>query len=143
MCISVGGAGMGGREVGPGHSSALEGWRNNSNGPWQVNIDKHKAPQLGNSILKTTTIGEQIQFLHAAAGSHVPSTWIDAINKGYYITLSGLTADNVRKHLSNQWQQVKATWNKSERILHQQEVKEQTTWKRTIQWWNQCKKKII
>eukprot|EP00957_Ditylum_brightwellii_P049819 3777019-Ditylum_brightwellii.AAC.1 len=40
-----------------------------------------------------------MQFLHAAAGSPITSTWIDAISKGYYIMWPGLTADNVRKHL--------------------------------------------
>eukprot|EP00957_Ditylum_brightwellii_P063065 4786387-Ditylum_brightwellii.AAC.1 len=41
-----------------------------------------------------------MQFLHAAAGYPVASTWINAIKKGYYISWPGLTAENVRKHLT-------------------------------------------
>eukprot|EP00957_Ditylum_brightwellii_P159048 12105122-Ditylum_brightwellii.AAC.1 len=40
-----------------------------------------------------------MQFLHAAAGSPVPSTWIDTINNGFFVTWPGLTAANVRKYL--------------------------------------------
>eukprot|EP00957_Ditylum_brightwellii_P191960 14613046-Ditylum_brightwellii.AAC.1 len=40
-----------------------------------------------------------MQFPHAAAGSPVPSTWIDAINNGFFFTWPGLTAANVRKYL--------------------------------------------
>eukprot|EP00957_Ditylum_brightwellii_P146159 11128828-Ditylum_brightwellii.AAC.1 len=40
-----------------------------------------------------------MQFLHEAVGSPVPSTWIDAINQGFFITWPSLTAANVRKYL--------------------------------------------
>eukprot|EP00957_Ditylum_brightwellii_P135003 10293686-Ditylum_brightwellii.AAC.1 len=40
-----------------------------------------------------------MQFLHAAAGYSVPSTWIKAIQKGYNISWPGLTANNVRRYL--------------------------------------------
>eukprot|EP00957_Ditylum_brightwellii_P088363 6731099-Ditylum_brightwellii.AAC.1 len=55
--------------------------------------------QQVNSMLKTTTVKEQMQFLHAAAGYPAPSTWIKAVQKGYYISWPGLTADNVRWYL--------------------------------------------
>ena len=38
-------------------------------------------------------------YLHACAGFPVTTTWIDAINKGWYSIWPGLTASRVRKHL--------------------------------------------
>jgi hypothetical protein len=38
-------------------------------------------------------------FLHAAAGSPTPSTWIPAIKKRFYATWPGLTTQLVSKHL--------------------------------------------
>eukprot|EP00957_Ditylum_brightwellii_P105627 8053758-Ditylum_brightwellii.AAC.1 len=40
-----------------------------------------------------------MQFLHEAVGSPVPLTWIDAIDRGFFLTWPGLTAANVRKYL--------------------------------------------
>jgi hypothetical protein len=40
-----------------------------------------------------------VRFLHAAAGSPVPSTWIRAIQAGHYATWPGLTPELVRKYL--------------------------------------------
>eukprot|EP00957_Ditylum_brightwellii_P177516 13520246-Ditylum_brightwellii.AAC.1 len=71
---------------------ALSGERDQNNGLWRTLLRKQQV----NSMLKTTTIEEQMQFLHAAAGYPVPLTWIKAIQKGYYISWPGLTADNVR-----------------------------------------------
>ena len=77
------------------HELALSGERDKNNGLWRTSLKKQQV----NSMLKTTTIEEQMQFLHAAAGYPVPSTWIKAIQKGYYISWPGLTADNVRRYL--------------------------------------------
>jgi hypothetical protein len=44
-------------------------------------------------------IPELIQYLHTAAFSPVPSTWIAAIQRGFYQSWPGLTAAAVRKHL--------------------------------------------
>jgi hypothetical protein len=44
-------------------------------------------------------IPEVIQYLHAAAFSPVPSTWIAAIQRRFYQSWPGLTAAAVRKHL--------------------------------------------
>jgi hypothetical protein len=52
-----------------------------------------------NSAYHQTNQQDLVRFLHAAAGSPVPSTWIAAIQKGHYATWPGLTDDLVRKHL--------------------------------------------
>eukprot|EP00957_Ditylum_brightwellii_P179373 13664745-Ditylum_brightwellii.AAC.1 len=81
------------------------------------------------------TIGEQIQFLHEAVGSPVPSTWIDAINRGFFITWPGLTADNVRKyfpksratsqgHLEQKWQNIASTKRKETETTEQENTLE-------------------
>jgi hypothetical protein len=77
------------------HEIALNGERDQTNGLWWTSLQKQQV----NSMLKTTTIEEQMQFLHAAAGYPVPSTWIQAIQKGYYISWPGLTAENVQRYL--------------------------------------------
>eukprot|EP00957_Ditylum_brightwellii_P119373 9107003-Ditylum_brightwellii.AAC.1 len=40
-----------------------------------------------------------MQFLHLAVQFSVPSTWMNAIKTGYYLTRPGLSAENIRKHL--------------------------------------------
>ena len=40
-----------------------------------------------------------ISYLHACAGFPVISTWIYAINKGWYSTWPGLTLSRVQKHM--------------------------------------------
>ena len=40
-----------------------------------------------------------MQYLHAAAFSPVPATWIKAIQKGFFTSWPGLTAKAVSKHL--------------------------------------------
>ena len=52
-----------------------------------------------NNVYHTDTMHELIQFLHAACGNPVPSTWIKATDAGHFATWPGLTSDNVRKHL--------------------------------------------
>ena len=51
------------------------------------------------STLETKTASDRIAFLHAAAGYPVLSTWIQAIEKGFYATWPGLTVQAVRRHL--------------------------------------------
>ena len=52
-----------------------------------------------NSVVNTSTKTDLITFLHAAAFSPVPSTFIKAIKHGHFATWPGLTPDAVRKHL--------------------------------------------
>ena len=46
-----------------------------------------------------TNKADHVKFLHAACGSPVPTTWIQAINNGHFLSWPGLTADLVRNHL--------------------------------------------
>jgi hypothetical protein len=47
----------------------------------------------------STTKADHVKFLHAACGSPVPSTWLQAIEDGHFTSWPGLTTDFVRKHL--------------------------------------------
>jgi hypothetical protein len=58
-----------------------------------------------------------VQFLHAACGSPVPSTWIKAIDSGHFATWPGLTANLVRKHLPKSTTTVKGHLNQQRKNL--------------------------
>jgi hypothetical protein len=51
------------------------------------------------SMLAHQTASKHIAFLHAAARYPVPSTWLCAIQKGYFTTWPGLTPSIVKQHL--------------------------------------------
>jgi hypothetical protein len=52
-----------------------------------------------NTTTATTTIADQLQFLHAPCFSPSTSTWIIAIKGGHFTSWPGVTAANVRRHL--------------------------------------------
>jgi hypothetical protein len=58
-------------------------------------ILRHQA----NSTYHQPTQAALVSFLHTAAGSPVPSTWVRAIHAGHFATWPGLTAELVHKHL--------------------------------------------
>eukprot|EP00957_Ditylum_brightwellii_P111137 8474229-Ditylum_brightwellii.AAC.1 len=109
----------------------INGWQDHSNGLWQTKL-KDTTPTV-NSMLKTTTIGEQMHFHHEAVGSPVPSTWINAINQCFFITWPGLTATNVRKylpksratsqgHLEQKWQNIASTKSKQNKTTDEENI---------------------
>jgi hypothetical protein len=67
-----------------------------------------------------------VQFLYAACGSPVPSTWITAINNGHFATWPGLTADLVRKHLPKSMATVKGHLNQKRKNLRSTKPKPDT-----------------
>eukprot|EP00957_Ditylum_brightwellii_P023262 1755137-Ditylum_brightwellii.AAC.1 len=80
----------------------MVGNRDLHNGLWRVNLKKEPAvedTQLATNMQRTTSIDEQIEFLYAAAGYPLLSTWIAAIKKGYYVTWQGINEINGHKHL--------------------------------------------
>jgi hypothetical protein len=56
-------------------------------------------PTANISTLAQQTASNGITFLHAATGYPVLSTWLAAIDQGFYTTWPGLTARAVRQHL--------------------------------------------
>eukprot|EP00957_Ditylum_brightwellii_P184023 14017957-Ditylum_brightwellii.AAC.1 len=101
--------------------SAVNGWQDHSYNLWHTRLVD--TTPTGNAMLKTMTIGEQMQLLHAAAGSPVPSTWIDAINNGFFVIWPGLMAANVRKYLPKSRATNQGHLEQKDRTLHQQKEK--------------------
>jgi len=86
----------------------LHGTRS-ANGLWIMHLTNHTAGyqpartlppvQAHVSAMTSHSIVDQVQFLHAALFSPVPSTLLKAIRNGHFATWPGLTAANVSKHL--------------------------------------------
>ena len=51
------------------------------------------------SAYKIHNIPKLVQFLHACAGFPTTTTWLQAINRGYFMGWPGLTTARVRRHL--------------------------------------------
>jgi hypothetical protein len=94
----------------------INGKRNQADGLWDIDIPSTKSnpsDYTNNTKAKTSehrranavlqlhkTKAELSQYLHAACFSPVPSTFIQAIKKGHFITWPGLTAELlITKHL--------------------------------------------
>jgi hypothetical protein len=85
----------------------MTGPRDPSTGMWQLPLQpqstplspRTSVPPQAHSAYHTSTKPEHVQFLHAAAGYPVPSTWTTAINAGNCTTWPGLDSKLVNKHL--------------------------------------------
>ncbi len=96
----------------------LQGERDNRTGLWQLDLNPaspSKAPSpstntanstyeinfvnSANSVYELVKQGDIVKYLHQACGSPVKSTWLKAIEAGYFTTWPGLTTDLVKKHL--------------------------------------------
>ena len=87
----------------------LQGFRSSTTNLWKIPLQSSNGvpqqplgttmPVQANSAYHTSTQPELIQFMHAACGNPVPSTWIQAITDGNFATWPGLTSDDVCKHL--------------------------------------------
>ena len=86
-------------------SLSLTGSRAGPNSMWMINLlpptinTTNRTIQQMNNVYEVSKQRDIVQYLHKAAFSPVPSTWITAINAGFFATWPGLTADLVRKHL--------------------------------------------
>jgi hypothetical protein len=89
-------------------ATILTGPRDPANGLWKLpladpappNPPLSLAPQhAANSVYELTKKRDIVRYLHQACCSPVSSTWIKAIDAGYFATWPGLTAELVRKHL--------------------------------------------
>jgi hypothetical protein len=110
----------------------LEGQRNLINGLWTLDLQGNTphpllnrsvpettGTQRGGGALKTTKNCEAhsvyecsnkrdlVRFLHAAAFSPVPDTWLTAIQEGYFATWPGITEYLVRNNLPKELATVK------------------------------------
>ena len=83
----------------------LEGKRNHIDGLWDITLNqskpptKHALPSVNAILCLDKTQSELAMFLHAAAGYLTKSSFINAINKGYFSTWPGLTTKLIIKYL--------------------------------------------
>ena len=84
-------------------SLSLYGQRDTTTGMWTVDISAKPHPPTITShchnIYELNKKRDIVTYLHKAAFSPVPSTWIQAIETGFYTSWPGLTPDLVKKHL--------------------------------------------
>ena len=72
---------------------------------WSLDKPDNHDPTLtplqtqANNAYTQKTLRDLVIYLHQAAFSPVTSTWIKAIDEGYFTTWPGLTSELVRKHL--------------------------------------------
>jgi hypothetical protein len=100
-------------QVVPTKQAVMTGWRDRITGLWRVPLQQEvnnintDTTQL--TAADTNAITEKIaanvydlpstiRYLHAAAGFPTKSTWLQAINAGFYATWPMLTTKNVSKH---------------------------------------------
>ena len=74
----------------------LTGTCDPTNGLWRLPLVNPPSPPVipfqCNNAYQTTSTAELMQYLHAAAFSPVQSTWLQAIERGYFQSWPGLTA---------------------------------------------------
>jgi hypothetical protein len=66
-----------------------------------------------NSVYEISKVYDKIQYLHAAAGSPVPSTFVKAIKAGNFTTWPTLTPEHVNKYLEKSEATVKGHVNQT------------------------------
>jgi hypothetical protein len=92
----------------------IQGARHQQNGLWYVDLQNQKQTPMPpllpvpcfpaltghlNNVYELTTKQQIVVYYHKACFSPVPSTWIKAIDAGFFATWPGLTSALVRNHL--------------------------------------------
>jgi hypothetical protein len=93
----------------------MHGQRDLSTGLWTVPLDTNNTKQNEsiNSVYEISKVYDKIQYLHAAAGSPVPSTFVKAIKAGNFTTWPTLTPEHVNKYLEKSEATVKGHLNQT------------------------------
>jgi hypothetical protein len=79
----------------------MHGQSDHTTGLWTVPLDANsiKKDESINSVYEISKVYDAIQYLHAAAGSPVPSTFVKAIEAGNFTTWPPLIPEHVNKYL--------------------------------------------
>jgi hypothetical protein len=93
----------------------MHGQRDHSIGLWTVPLDANstKKDESIKSVHEISKVYDATQFLHAAAGSPVPSTFVKAIKAGKFSTWTTLTPEHVNNYLENYEATVKGNLNQT------------------------------
>jgi hypothetical protein len=89
-------------------TTIINGYRNPSNNLWYVDLGAAPTPiinslmaqppvHLCNSIGQPNTLADRVAFYHTSCNFPVLSSWIKAVDAGFFTTFPDLTADLIRK----------------------------------------------
>ena len=70
------------------------------NGLWSLPLQHDQTQHHANTLFTPKTQQQLVQWLHAAAFSPSPSTFLDAIQCNFFATWPGLTPDIVQRYLT-------------------------------------------
>jgi hypothetical protein len=93
----------------------MHGQRDHSTGLWTVPLDANSTEkeEFINSVYEISKLYDAIQYLHADAGSPVPSTFVKAIKAGNFTTWPTLTPEHVNKYLEKSEATIKGHLNQT------------------------------
>jgi hypothetical protein len=93
----------------------MHGKRDHTTGLWTVPLDENstKKDEFINSVYEISKLYDDIQYVHAAAGSPVQSTFVKAIKAGNFTTWPTLTPEHVNKYLEKSEATVKGHLNQT------------------------------
>jgi hypothetical protein len=111
----------------------MHGQRNHSTGLWKVPLDTNSTKQNEsiNSVYEISKVYDMIQYLHAAAGSLVPSTFVKAIKAGNFTTWPTLTPEHVNKYLKKSEATVKGHLNQTRKNVRSTKPRKNNTQEET------------
>jgi hypothetical protein len=97
----------------------MHGQHDHSAGLWTVPLDANSTKQNESiySAYEISKVYDTIQYLHAAAGSPVPSMFVRAIKAGNFTTWSTLTPEHVNKYLEKYEATVKGHLNQKKKNM--------------------------
>jgi hypothetical protein len=107
----------------------MHGQRDLSTGLLTVPLDTNNTKQNEsiNSVYEISKVYNTIQYLHAAAGSPVPSTFVKAIKAGNFTTWPTLTPEHVNKYLEKSEATVKGHFNQTRKNVRSTKPKKKHT----------------
>jgi hypothetical protein len=115
----------------------MEGKRERSTGLWTVPLDnknqewgneyKSKRDEITSNVYEINKVHKSIQYLHAASGSPVPSTFIKATEACHFVTWPTLTELHVRKYLKKSEATIKGHLNQTSKNARSTRPKKKVT----------------
>jgi hypothetical protein len=84
------------------NSKLLSGPRDDTTGLWRINLKQPNKPipdPIANNVYELRNTGALVHYLHKALFSPTKSVMLQAVKHRHLITWSGLTEDDINKHL--------------------------------------------
>jgi hypothetical protein len=103
----------------------MHGQRDHSTGLWTVPLDANSTKKYESikSVYEISKVYNAIQYLHKAAGSPVPSTFVRAMKAGNFTAWPTLTPEHVNKYLKKSEATVKGHLNQTRKNVRSMKPK--------------------